>query len=292
MPATSNQATEYARGRIQPLMLPLEEHASAMQREQHSPPIPPERLATTERLLVSGEILFSLAHEINTALLDMLDTLDLLQHEPITPSAQKLAAAMIEAGNNVTRRLQSVLALTDHTSAEQRSDVDHLLQTVIDLLTPLTRDRSIRIVSYAPPALELPLSLHEAQQVLLHLLMNSVQAIAHDDQQMHTIWVSVVAWDTAVVITVRDDGPGIPELIRPYIFDPFFSTKPATTGTGLGLPIVRSIIQRAGGDIAVTDTRPGHTTFTAWLPRRSSGVRSDTTSASPTLLSPDKNQSG
>lgn len=292
MEATPNDVTEYARERIQALTLPMDEYSSAAQREQSSPSISPERLATIERLFVSGELLFSLARELNTVLMDMSGNLQRLQREPLSLTAHKLAATMLEGRSYATKLLQAVLALADDTPASQRSDADQVLQTVIDLLTPLTRDRGIRIVPHAPPALELPLSPRNAQQVLLHLLLNSVQAIPQDDQQAHTIWVNVVAWDTSVVMSVRDDGPGIPDTIRPYIFDAFFSSKSPTSSTGLGLAIVRAILRQIGGDISVTDTRPGHTTFTAWLPRSSSQVASDIAApSSPTFL-PDEIQKG
>jgi two-component system C4-dicarboxylate transport sensor histidine kinase DctB len=271
MEATPNHVAEYTKEPIQAGTLPMDEHSTA-QREQSSPSISPERLATTERLLVSGELLFSLARELNTVVMDMSATLQQLQREPLSPTAHKLATTMLEGRSYATRLLQAALAFADDTPAPQRSDADQVLQTAIDLLTPLARDRGIQIVPHAPPALELPLSPRKAQQVLLHLLLNSVQAIPQDDQQAHTIWVNVVAWDTSVVISVRDDGPGIPDTIRPYIFDVFFSTKSPTSSTGLGLAIVRAILQQIGGDISVTDTRPGSTTFTVWLPRSSSRV--------------------
>ena len=292
MQALPNDVTEYAGKRIQALMLPMDEHSTAVQREQSSLSISLERLATTERFIVSGELVFSLARELNTVLMDMSGDLQRLQREPLSPTAHTLTATMLEARSYVTRLLQAVLTLADDTPAEQRCDADQIIRMVIDLLTPLTRDRGIRIVPHAPPTLELPLPPREAQQVLLHLLINSVQAIPQDDHQAHTIWVNVVAWDTRVVLSVRDDGPGIPNTIRPYIFDMFFSTKPTTSSTGLGLAIVRSILRQVGGDISVTDTRPGHTTFTAWLPRSPSRVPSDIASPLSPTFSPNENQKG
>jgi signal transduction histidine kinase len=66
------------------------------------------------------------------------------------------------------------------------------------------------------------------------------------------------------VVRIADDGPGIPEEIRERIFDPFFTTKPVGEGTGLGLDIVRRLVNRNEGTIDV-ESRPGRTVFTVTL---------------------------
>ena len=68
-----------------------------------------------------------------------------------------------------------------------------------------------------------------------------------------------------IAISVTDNGPGIPDDILPNIFDPFFTTKPMGEGSGLGLDIVRKIVDRHQGRIQVK-SRPGKTTFTVYLP--------------------------
>ena len=68
------------------------------------------------------------------------------------------------------------------------------------------------------------------------------------------------------MVTISDDGPGIPAEVLPRIFDPFFTTKDVGEGSGLGLSIVHGIIERHGGRITV-DSPPGHgATFTIRLP--------------------------
>jgi signal transduction histidine kinase len=68
-----------------------------------------------------------------------------------------------------------------------------------------------------------------------------------------------------VEIAVQDSGPGIPAAILPRIFEPFFSTKPAGEGTGLGLPICRDILKGLGGEITVASERGAGATFFVWL---------------------------
>jgi signal transduction histidine kinase len=69
-----------------------------------------------------------------------------------------------------------------------------------------------------------------------------------------------------VALSVRDNGPGIPQEILPRIFDPYFTTKSARNGTGLGLNIVHRLVRSAQGLLHV-QTQPGQgTTFTVYLP--------------------------
>jgi signal transduction histidine kinase len=68
-----------------------------------------------------------------------------------------------------------------------------------------------------------------------------------------------------IVISITDNGPGIPLEVMPHIFDPFFTTKPMGEGSGLGLDISYKIIQKHQGHISV-NSQPGATTFRVWLP--------------------------
>lgn len=69
-----------------------------------------------------------------------------------------------------------------------------------------------------------------------------------------------------MVITVLDNGPGIPEEALTQLFDPFFTTKPPGKGTGLGLDISYNIVvHKHGGEIRV-ESQPGRTEFEVWLP--------------------------
>ncbi len=69
----------------------------------------------------------------------------------------------------------------------------------------------------------------------------------------------------SVVVAMTDTGVGIPDHLREKIFEPFFTTKPAGEGSGLGLDIVKKIIDKHRGRIQV-DSQPGQTTFSVWLP--------------------------
>ena len=99
----------------------------------------------------------------------------------------------------------------------------------------------------------------------MNLLTNAAQALSVKDRG-GVIRIRTARDGSDVVITVADDGPGIPSEVLPRIFDPFFTTKDVGEGSGLGLSIVHGIVERHGGTISV-DSEPGRgTTFTVRLP--------------------------
>ncbi len=100
----------------------------------------------------------------------------------------------------------------------------------------------------------------QMKQVLLNLLLNSLQAI--NGQGWLTL--ATATQGTEIVLTIQDNGAGIPPEALPHIFDPFFTTKP--TGTGLGLAVSRSIIQEHGGRITVDSQVGRGTNLSIYLP--------------------------
>jgi len=102
----------------------------------------------------------------------------------------------------------------------------------------------------------------ELNQVWTNLVHNALQAMDFDG----TLTLQIRDLDDSVELSVIDDGPGVPEHVRPRIFDPFFTTKPQGEATGLGLSICRDIIERHGGTLSL-ESEPGRTAFTAVLPR-------------------------
>jgi signal transduction histidine kinase len=83
-----------------------------------------------------------------------------------------------------------------------------------------------------------------------------------------------------VCIEVVDNGPGIPDDVQPRIFEPFFTTKDVGAGTGLGLDIVRRIVEQQHGGSVRLASEPGHTAFTVSLPREAVTVQADSDTAS------------
>ncbi len=82
-----------------------------------------------------------------------------------------------------------------------------------------------------------------------------------------TVWVSTKKEGDKVLISVKDNGPGIPQKVVDKIFQPFFTTKPTGQGTGLGLSLSYDIIKAHGGEIKVETKEGEGAEFIIWLPR-------------------------
>ncbi len=106
-----------------------------------------------------------------------------------------------------------------------------------------------------------PVYVDELNQVWTNLIHNAAQALSGQGE----IIIETRVEGDEVVVVIEDNGPGIPEDVMPKIFAPFFTTKPKGEGTGLGLGIVRQIIDKHGGKIDVR-SQPGSTVFSVRLP--------------------------
>jgi signal transduction histidine kinase len=96
----------------------------------------------------------------------------------------------------------------------------------------------------------------ELNQVWMNLLDNAIDAVGKNGH----VTVRAERERERVLVRIIDDGPGVPPEIQGRIFDPFFTTKGVGEGTGLGLDIVRRLLQRHDGDVSL-ESVPGHTEF-------------------------------
>ncbi len=106
----------------------------------------------------------------------------------------------------------------------------------------------------------------ELNQVWTNLIDNAIDAMAGSGEL--AIAVTAATADEGVIVEVCDSGPGIQEERRAHVFDPFFTTKEVGRGTGLGLHISRSIVERHGGHLDLVSAEPGRTCFRVALPAR------------------------
>ena len=105
------------------------------------------------------------------------------------------------------------------------------------------------------------------EQILVNLVINAVDAIGELTAGTVTVQVYATSDGKRATCVVRDTGSGIPPELVERIFEPFFTTKGPDKGTGLGLPVVRDIVNSYGGTLTVASTPGKGAAFTFELPR-------------------------
>jgi signal transduction histidine kinase len=141
----------------------------------------------------------------------------------------------------------------------------NLARSVDDSLDLLRhRLRNVQVKKEVDPTARILGLPGQIDQVLMNLITNAAQALGEEGG---TIRVTASVRGPQVLVTVEDDGPGIPPDVLPRIFDPFFTTKDVGEGSGLGLSIVHGIVERHGGHIDVQSAAGKGTTFSITFPK-------------------------
>jgi signal transduction histidine kinase len=162
----------------------------------------------------------------------------------------------------------------DEKSPARAIDIHESLQSTLTILGHKLRIKQIKVekrFNASPSVIETRGS--ALAQVWTNLIDNAADASPANGQIEIATWTEP-EW---LVVCIGDQGPGIPEDVRPHIFEPFFTTKPQGSGTGLGLDIVHRIVtQKFDGTVEV-DSKPGDTRFIVRLPRRGGNAAQLTT---------------
>jgi signal transduction histidine kinase len=179
-------------------------------------------------------------------------------------SVRSLANDIDLAATRIHALVSSVKGFThmDRAPVTEPIDIHRGLDDTKALLEGKAREKSVAITLTVPP--DLP-AVHgvgvEINQVWMNLIDNALDAAPYHGH----VEVTSKQQGTCVIVCVVDDGPGIPADVLEKIFDPFFTTKQVGEGTGLGLDIVRRIVNSHSGEIDV-ESRPGRTEFRIKLP--------------------------
>jgi C4-dicarboxylate-specific signal transduction histidine kinase len=249
---------------------------------EHEAHVLQTELAHVHRLSTMGEMATGLAHELNQPLAaitsyaqgcvqrlrskkakpeEMLDTMD------------KIAAEARRAGG-IIRRVRSFVRKENPRWA--RIDANSAIRETADLLAAEAHRRGVAIkLDLVDPLPMVMADTIQIQQTVLNLMRNGIEAMDETGSAPPhlTIRTSKNGSD-AILVTVEDNGHGIPPETLEHIFDPFFTTK--ESGLGLGLPICRSIVEAHGGRLWATSNAEDGTIFKLSLPIDDEGHHDNT----------------
>jgi signal transduction histidine kinase len=223
------------------------------------------QMSRAEHLATLGELATGLVHEIRNPLAGIAGVIEIIGRDlPPTSPARQVVREVRQEIMQINRILSDLLETARPQPPEiRRSDLNATVEHSVMFGRQQALSKSIKI-SFAPSPepLEVEHDAGQIHQVLLNLLLNSIQAIGSSGH----IAVDIAQQRDSAQVKVADDGPGIPPQHLPNIFRPFYTTK--GNGTGLGLSLARRIVEEHGGHIDVSSPLGGGTIFTVSLPLR------------------------
>ena len=212
-----------------------------------------------------------IAHELRTPLTVIQGTLEAML-DGVYPTDQDNLRAALGHTRTLSRLVEDlrILALADAGRLELHRtplDTTAFLHKMVESHRLQAKEKNIKLTSYVPPALPLVSADRDRlAQVMGNLLSNTFQYVPEGSQVM----VQAQEGDQAIVVSVIDDGPGVPPEDLPHLFRRFWRADPArqrkTGGTGLGLSIARHIVEAHGGRIWAEETPGGGLTVAFSLP--------------------------
>ncbi|MGY4175875.1 signal transduction histidine kinase [Bradyrhizobium sp. USDA 4518] len=228
-------------------------------------------LAHINRQATAGELSSSIAHELNQPLGSILtnaESAELILASP-TPDLQEVREIISDIkrddlrASEVIRRMRSLLKRAPFEKKE--IDLNQTMREAFDFLKLQASARNVAIyLQTSPQTLRVKGDPVQLQQVILNLVVNSMDAMAKMPYGRTIIGRTEVNGDASAVISISDSGPGIPQDRLNDIFDPFFTTK--EQGMGIGLSIARTIVLAHSGQLWAENQSGGGAVFHLSLP--------------------------
>jgi PAS domain S-box-containing protein len=226
-------------------------------------------LKSTERLAVIGRLATSIAHEINNPLDAVKNIFYLLQQNATDEQRDHLQVGEQEL-NRIAEIARRTLNFSRETPAITQVDAHEVLDETLELLSRKVQTKHIEIHKRYRSGGKICANVGELRQVFVNLIANALDALPTNGH----LWLRSAnrvskTGREGIVVTIGDNGQGIPARFMPHLFQPFFTTK-GEQGTGLGLWITREILQKYGATIKVRsrvgDSHHG-TCFRIFIPK-------------------------
>jgi len=233
-----------------------------------------DEMLHVETMATVGRMAAVVAHEINNPLSGILTYSKLLKkwvdNDQVGEEKRDQALQCLNLISNESRRcgelVKNLLSFSRHTPINiESTEINRVIQQCCLLLRHNLEIASIQLHAQLSDALpKLQCDASQIEQVMLAVMVNAIDAMAGGGN----LWVKSTLSDDGnrVSITVRDDGSGIPPDVLPRVFEPFVTTKDTAHGTGLGLAVARSIVERHGGTIFIQSQVGKGTTVAITLP--------------------------
>ncbi len=226
-----------------------------------------ERANRNERLVALGTMAATVAHEINNPLTYVRGNIDEVREQLETasyPNSVDMLECLddaLEGSDRVAMIVNRMLRLVRREEArDARCDLDVVVRSAVEVTHNALKHRASLSIDLCDSGW-VKMTESSLFQVLVNLLNNAAQAIPVSSKQAHEVKISAHRMDEWVEISVSDSGTGMSAEQVKSAFDPFFTTKRVGEGTGLGLPLAKSMVESAGGIITMKSVPGLGTTF-------------------------------
>jgi signal transduction histidine kinase len=221
------------------------------------------------KLTAVGRLAAGVAHEVNNPLATISTYTQMLLRRSDLPgeSAENLHKVMAEI-DRIQLKLRNFLDLSRLQSlVKSKVNPNPLVRDVVEMARHEARAQGVELnLALSEHPRECYLDQSGFKQVLWNLLGNAIASQGDGGEVKIETRFSSGESAAAFILTVEDQGPGVPEDLLPHIFDPFFTTKEVGKGTGLGLAVVSSIVEGHCGKIEVENLRPHGCRFSVLFP--------------------------
>lgn len=223
-----------------------------------------EQLRKTERIAELGTVASGMAHEIGTPMNVILGRAEYLMDRVTEAPIKKGLQTIITQVERITRVMNQLLSFARRKTPERSAlDLRQVVEDSLEMFHERLARSQIKVeLRLADPCPMVLADADQMSQVLINLVMNAVHAMPDGG----VLRVNLAPEPQMVKLTIADTGHGIPQEMIKKIFDPFFTTKEFGKGTGLGLTVVKGIIEEHQGSIVVESEEGKGTTFTILLP--------------------------
>lgn len=218
-------------------------------------------LARAERLRTVGEMAAGMAHEVKNPLAAIRSAAQMLAGRVTGPDTE-LAGIVIAEVDRLNRVVSDFLDYARPTPLERRPvSLPELLDSCAAFLAPVAAEKRVVIErDYRANPAPVPADSDKLRQVFLNLMLNALQAVGPGGR----VLLATEPGSRQVVVSVRDNGPGVSREMLGRVFEPFFTTRRG--GTGLGLAIAQRIVAEHGGSISIASGPGSGTTVRVVLP--------------------------
>ena len=225
-----------------------------------------DRLRQADRLSMVGRLAASVAHEVNEPLTSILGFAQLLEKNPNLPAQAASDVDKIVRVSLHAREIVRKLLMFTHKMPSRESEVS-VNQVILEALGffeyRCAKDKIELHTDLESDLPDIPSDPGQLRQVVVNLVVNAMQAMPRGGRLTTRTFQS----DRYVELTVEDTGLGMDKETLDKIFIPFYTTKPAGMGTGLGLPVAQDIVTDHGGEIRVTSSPKSGTRIHVRLPK-------------------------